>query len=468
MPSSDPLQPRVLQQSATRSGLVFFVARALGAALTLGQLAVIADLFSADETATFFVLWTLVWGGSVWLRFGVDQLVPRHAARARITGDVGQLGGARSVLGRTTPVLAVAIALLTATVVPGLGAGDVLAATGLCLAAALAWAVIGLLAALLRGYDAVGRSGVVQTFLPAGALLGASAIAGLAGDDWLALLVASTAALWLTLLVVVLVTAVAVGPAAVRALLLGAHPMDREQVPAGLLTFIAEAGLAFPVLLASALGANSADVAGLYAAARIAAVFSWPAGAVAAVATPRLADAIARREGVGLLLRRATLAAAATSIPLALVGMLWPQTFLGAMSREFEPYGTVLVILVAGRLVDACAGPLSEALIVGERARQELLSICVFAAVTVVGGVLLEPAYGIEGMAAAVAIGTAACNVPRLIAVRRALRSTWTDADALPERGCSSQPAGAGRVGRGRCVRDLRPRRRRGLARRHR
>lgn len=437
MPSSVPIKAWLLPQSGARSGLVFFLSRALGAALTLGQLAVVAALFSADVTATFFVLWTLVWGGSVWLRFGVDQLIPRHAARARISGDLSHLGAARGVIRRTTPALALALAVLTATIVPGLSATGVLAATALCLAAAFAWAVIGLLAALLRGYGVVGRSGVVQSLVPSIALLCACGGARLAGDEWLALLAASTLALWLALGAVLLLTTAAVGAAAVRALLLGSGPIDREQLAAGLLTFIAEAGLAFPVLLASALGASSGEVAGLYAAARVAAVFSWPAGAVAAVVTPRLAEAIARREGVGPLLRRATLAAAALSIPLALVGMLWPEVFLGAMSNEFEPYGTLLVILVAGRLVDACAGPLSEALIVGEHARRELLNVCVFATVTVAGGVLLEPAHGVEGLATAVALGTAACNVPRLIAVRRALRSAWAPA------GDSEQPTPA-------------------------
>jgi peptidoglycan/LPS O-acetylase OafA/YrhL len=434
---SVPLRPRFVARSTLGSGIAFFLSRALSAALILGQLAVVASLFSAEDTATFFVLWTLVWGGSVWLRFGVDQLIPRHAAGARLSGDLGYLGVARDVLGRTTPALAVALLVLTATVVPGLSVLEVLAATGLCLAAAFAWAVIVLLAALLRGYDRVGRSGVVQGLIPSLALLCACAAARLGGDHWLALLIGSTLALWFALFVAMLLTAAAVDVKAIRALLFDWSPVDREQVAAGMLTFIAEAGLAFPVLLASALGASSVEVAGLYAAARVAAVFSWPAGAVAAVAAPRLAEAIARRQGVARLLRTATVAAAASSIPLAVVGMLWPQTFLSAMSQEYEPYGALLVILIAGRLVDACAGPLAEALILGERARQELINTCVFACVAVGGGALLWPAHGAQGLATAVALGTAVCNVPRLIAVRRALSSSWVPA------GHSEQPASA-------------------------
>ena len=176
----------------------------------------------------------------------------------------------------------------------------------------------------------------------------------------------------------------AIGRGAIGAMLFARGPADAEQLPAGLLTVLSEVGLALPLLLGSALGLPDADLAALYAAARVAGVFSWAAGAVAAVATPRLAMAIARRGAVGPLLRRATIAAAATSLPLGAVGILFPSQLLGAMSHEFAPYGSLLVILVAGRLVDACTGPSSEALIVGGRVRLELANLCVFVATVIV------------------------------------------------------------------------------------
>lgn len=411
-----------VRRPAARSAVLFLGSRALSAVLVLAQLATIAALYPTAAGATFFVLWTLVWASSVWLRFGVDQVIPRRAAQARISGDLDGLAAARSVMVRTAAALAILLPALVGILIGPTATVRVLIVAGLCFAAALAWAVIVLLAALLRGFDAVGRSGVVQGVLPALALLGAC-FAG--GDGWLGLLLASTLALWIALLVGLVVTAVALGGATVRATLLARGPVDPEQLPAGGLTVLGEVGLALPLLLGSALGLPDADVAALYAATRVAAVFSWSAGAVAAVATPRLALAIAQRTDPTPLLRRATLAAALTSLPFAVGAMLFPSQLLGLMSDEFAPYGALLVILVAGRLVDACTGPLSEALIVGGRVRVEFANLGVFVTTVIVACIVLEPRYGIEGLAAAIAVGTVACSLPRVVQVHRALRTQW-------------------------------------------
>jgi peptidoglycan/LPS O-acetylase OafA/YrhL len=154
---------------------------------------------------------------------------------------------------------------------------------------------------------------------------------------------------------------------------------------------------------------------------------------------------IARRGAVGPLLRRATIAAAATSLPLGAVGILFPSQLLGAMSHEFAPYGSLLVVLVAGRLVDACTGPSSEALIVGGRVRLELANLCVFVATVIVACAVLEPAFGVDGLAAAIALGTVACSLPRVFQVRRALRTTWrSDEPAEPHRTPAPIVAGRG------------------------
>jgi peptidoglycan/LPS O-acetylase OafA/YrhL len=423
---------QVIQRPATRSTAAFLGWRAVSAVLTLAQLGVIAALFPVAAAATFFVLWTIVWAGSVWLRFGVDQVIPRHVALARLSGDLTGVGVTRRAAVWTAPALAAALPVLIVALTP-LGAGDAVLAAVLCLAAALAWAVIVILGALLRGFDAVGRSGAVQGVVPAAALLLAALVAPVAGHGWLALLLASTLALWVALAGGLALTAHAIGGDAIRSALFGRGPADGEQVPAGLLSVLSEVGLALPMILGAALGASDAEIGGLYAATRVAAIFSWTAGAVAAVATPRLAMAIARRGDVGALLRRATIAAAASSLPLAAIGLAFPSRVLGLMSHEYAPYGTALVILVAGRLVDACTGPLSEALIVGRLVRRELANLTVFVATVVIGCVALEPAYGINGLAAAVALGTVACSLPRIAQVRHALRTVWsTDPAAQP------------------------------------
>ena len=218
-----------------------------------------------------------------------------------------------------------------------------------------------------------------------------------------------------------------------REALTGRAPIDRETVPAGMVTFLGEAGLALPVWLAALSDCSNEDIAALYAALRVAALFSWAAGAVAAAVTPRLALAIARRRGVARLLVRSTAAATLTTLPLVAVGLLAPDAILRLLAGRGAD-GGLLVILVLGRAIDACTGPVSEALIVGRRARLELVNMLVFFVVVVVAGLLLVGDHGVSGLAVAVAIGTAACNIPRLIEVVVLLRGPWADGDGTPRR----------------------------------
>ena len=425
--SSHP-DPRATPESrsAARGAISFFVWRAVGAALALGQVALVSALFGADVAARFFVLWTLVWCGSVWLRFGVDQLLPRHAVTASLTGDIHELGRLRRVLRRTLPVLAAALPLLVLVLVPEADAATVAVAAPLCLLAATAWAVLVVLGALLRGFGHIGRSAVVQGVVPALLLLVAVGAARAGGRDALLVLGTSAVALWAAVGAGATIARRALGGRPVREILTGRGPIDRETLPAGMLTFLGEAGLALPVWLAALSDCSNEDIAALYAALRVAALFSWAAGAVAAAVTPRLALAIARRTGVARLLVRSAAAATLTTLPLVAVGLLAPDAILRVLAGHAAD-GTLLVILVLGRAIDACTGPVSEALIVGRRARLELLNMLVFFVVVVVAGLLLVGGHGVHGLAVAVALGTAACNVPRLIAVVVLLRGPWGD-----------------------------------------
>ncbi|MDP1846857.1 MAG: acyltransferase [Solirubrobacteraceae bacterium] len=413
-------------RSAARGAVSFFVWRAVGAALALGQVALVSALFGADVAARFFVLWTVVWCGSVWLRFGVDQLLPRHAVAASLTGDIHELGRLRGVLRRTVPVLAVALPVLVLVLVPDADAATVAVAAPLCLLGAAAWAVLVVLGALLRGFGHIGRSAVVQGVVPALLLLVAAGLARVGGRDVLVVLGASAAALWAAAGAGTVIARRALGDRAVRETLTGRGPIDRETVPAGMVTFLGEAGLALPVWLAALGDVSSENIAALYAALRVAALFSWAAGAVAAAVTPRLALAIARRAGVTRLLVRSAAAATLTTLPLVAVGLLAPDAILRLLAGHGAD-GSLLVILILGRAIDACTGPVSEALIVGRRARLELLNMVVFFVVVVVAGLLLVGGHGVQGLALAVALGTAACNVPRLIEVVALLRGPWGD-----------------------------------------
>ena len=433
MSSNPDLRATPGGRSAARGAASFFVWRAVGAALALGQVALVSALFGADVAARFFVLWTLVWCGSVWLRFGVDQLLPRHAVTASLTGDIHELGRLWRVLLRTVPVLAVALPVLVLVLVPDADAATVAVAAPLCLLAAGAWAVLVVLGALLRGFGHIGRSAVVQGVVPALLLLVATGLARAGGRDVLVVLGTSTVALCAAAGAGSVIARRALGRRPVHETLTGRGPIDRETVPAGMVTFLGEAGLALPVWLAALSDCSSEDIAALYAALRVAALFSWAAGAVAAAVTPRLALAIARGSGVARLLVRSAAAATLTTLPLVAVGLLAPDAILRLLAGHAAD-GSLLVILVLGRAIDACTGPVSEALIVGRRARLELVNMLVFFVVVVVAGLLLVGGHGVQGLAVAVALGTAACNVPRLIAVVVLLRGPWGEGDGTPRR----------------------------------
>ncbi|HEY5317379.1 MAG TPA: hypothetical protein VIJ20_05330, partial [Solirubrobacteraceae bacterium] len=411
-----------------RSGAGFFLSRALNALLLLGQLALVTTWYRPAAAAAFFVTWTVGWCGAVWLRFGFDQLLPKHAARAQLAGTGGTIPSYRPLLLRTLPPLVVVLVPLLAGLLPRAGIGTLLGAAAACILIALAWSLTNVLGGLARGYDQVGLAGVVQGVVPSvGALLAVPA-AALLDRSWVVLALVAGACLTGSALVAAGLVARRVGHDSVRALFAPVgEDFDRELVPAALVTAFGETGLWLPVWLASGLGVGARGVAGLYAAARIASAFSWLAATVAAVATPLLASALARGDQHRLrhLIERSSTASALLSAPAALGGFIFARPLLGVLGSGYAAYGGLLRILLAGRFVDACTGPLGEALIVGNRARLELLNMVVFIVCVVGFGLALEPGMGVLGLAVATALALAACNVPRVVAIVVLLRRGW-------------------------------------------
>ena len=177
------------RRPATRSVVAFIGSRAVSAALMLAQLAVVAALFDTAAAATFFVLWTLVWASSVWLRFGVDQVIPRQGGarednrRPRRAGRRPRRRRAHRARARRGPAAArrrVArvrpggadrrSSLPSASPLPSPGARS--CCSPRCCAAS----------------TPSGARARVQGVMPSAALLAASAIAPQISDGWLGLL----------------------------------------------------------------------------------------------------------------------------------------------------------------------------------------------------------------------------------------------------------------------------------------
>jgi peptidoglycan/LPS O-acetylase OafA/YrhL/O-antigen/teichoic acid export membrane protein len=406
----------------------FFLSRALNAVLLLAQLALVTTWYRPAGAAAFFVTWTVGWCAAVWLRFGFDQLLPKHAARAQIAEAKTAIPSYRPLLLRTLPPLVVVVVPLLAALLPRAGLATLLEAAAACLLIAVAWSLTTVLGGLARGYGHVGLAGLVQGVVPSIGALAAVPVAALIDRSWVVLALAVSGCLVASTLVATWLVIRRVGREPVQALVSPrAQAFDRDLVPAALVSAFGETGLWLPVWLASGLGVSARGVAGLYAAARIASAFSWLAATVAAVATPLLAAALARGDQPMLrrLIMGSSIASALVSAPAALVGIVFARPLIGALGGAYAEYGGLLQALIAGRFVDACTGPLGEALIVGNRARLELANMVVFVLSVVGFGFVLEPSLGVLGLAVATAMALAACNIPRVAAVAILVRRGW-------------------------------------------
>jgi len=373
----------------------------------------------------------VVWAGSVGIRFGFDQLLPKHAAAARL-GTIEALSGYRRIASRSLPIVAVLSVPLLILILPQASPAEALLAVPLAIAGAIGWAVVYLISSLVRGYGHAGLSGWIGG--PIGIALATCAvpIANAIGDSWLVLALASSLALAISGLGAAVLGARAIGWERIGATLIGRPigPIDRDAVSTGFLMALAEINLVLPVWIAGALSLAAVEVGALYAAIRVAAIFSWLFTSVVAVITPMIATALAQRDYArlrGLIWKSAGVGAGAT-IPVAIVGALASGVLLGLIDPAYRDYGDLLIALIAARLLDAATGAVGEALIIGDHARWELLNQLASTAALIGLAVLLEPGIGVLGLALAAAISTVVANLLRVGEVRWLLANRWRPA----------------------------------------
>lgn len=425
-------------------GTVFLATRATNAALALAQIALVSHLYSTSASATFFVFWTIVWAASVLLRFGTDQIIPKHVALARRDEELSHLGGFRSVLRWTVPVTALACIPVLLVTVPSTTLGEALEVAPALLVAALAWAAAYVAMGVAKGYGNVSLAGVVQGALVPLGFTVAAPLASSIDHSWVTLAYVSALGVAVATGVSLALVARAVGRRPLEAAFrVTERPVSEpDRVPTGVLGAIIEIVLWLPLWLASAVGISESAVAGLYAALRVSGTFSWAFTAVVSVSVPMMARALAEADyhALSRLLWRTAAAGLLITGPIALLGIVFAPDILRLLDPTYAAYASTLVILIVARLFDAATGPLSECLVLGGRARWELANQILGLVVIGVVGLALEPSVGIEAFAWGTAVALTVENIVRVEQLRRLFRTHWRPSAETIELGSARSP----------------------------
>ncbi len=407
----------------------FLLSRVVNALLVLVQLALVARLYGTADASNFFVLWTVIWAASIGVRFGFDMLLPKHVAAARVSGSIADLAGYRRVVQRTLPAVAVLSAPVLIAVLPDTSLPMALVAVPVVVVGALGWAAAYLASALARGYGHAGLSGWIGGPIAILSATAAVPIADAISDSWFVLAIVSTLGLLLSGALGLALLARAIGWQRIRAALVEepGGPVDPDTWSTGTLMALGEVNLVLPVWIAGALGLGPIEIGALYAALRVAAAFSWLFTAVITVITPMIAESLARRDYARLrqLIRRSAKLGAGATMPVAVLGALLSAQLLGLLDPSYREYGYLLAILIVARLVDASTGAVAEALILGDRARWELINQLGASMTLIAAAALLEPTLGVRGLAIAATISVVAINLARVVEVRWLLANPW-------------------------------------------
>jgi O-antigen/teichoic acid export membrane protein len=420
-------------------GPAFFLARAVNGALALLQAYLCLRLAGDRAAAAFFLAWTAAWLLAAMLKFGVDGVLPRAVAEARLAGKSPE--SMRRLL-----AAGAGVALLAFLPLAGILGLPIAASTLPWVALlALCWAGTLVLATLLRSHQRVALGGALAYVAWPAATVAAPAVLLIAGSNGRHLLA-------LTAVFGAVATAVAVAAAA-RALgaaevggLVGAKrtpaPLDRDACGAALVTWLYELLVWLPVVLAAVTNSSAVVTGAAFAATRLVGVLSWGYQAVVATLTPRIASAIASGDlaRTARLTRRGSVLGLAVTAPPCIACAVLARPAMGLFDSRYETLASILVWLALGRVADAAAGPVGEALLVGRRA---FLDALLTGASLLVGGSLaaaLEPSAGPVAIGVGAAAAFALANLLRWIAVRALLRRGWRSVGvALP----TSMPARA-------------------------
>jgi O-antigen/teichoic acid export membrane protein len=176
----------------------------------------------------------------------------------------------------------------------------------------------------------------------------------------------------------------------------------------------ADVAMTFSDVLILGMFATATAVGSCTAAARTALLTRFLLLANSSVAAPTFAALYAARDAEGLarLAVRSTILTTVASVPMLLIFLVFPAKILSVFGPQFEPGAQLLIILTIGQFVNAATRPVGYLLNISGLHRIEGRIAGVL--ITVGLCFALIPFRGILGAAAANAVATAACNLPRV------------------------------------------------------
>lgn len=181
------------------------------------------------------------------------------------------------------------------------------------------------------------------------------------------------------------------------------------------------------VLMLGAL-AEPVDVGNFAAASRVAIAITLALQAVNFWATPMIADLHERGQRAELqhLVRVAARLIFGATLVFTLGVVVLGREILDLFGPEFRAGYTALLILCAGSLVNALAGPVGSLMTMTGQQTTAAVILGVNAAANVALSAILVPRYGVEGAAVATAVTTAGWNLGMAVAAwkRLGLRAT--------------------------------------------
>jgi O-antigen/teichoic acid export membrane protein len=143
---------------------------------------------------------------------------------------------------------------------------------------------------------------------------------------------------------------------------------------------------------------------GIYAlAVKLINLTSFPLGAMINIFSPKFAEAhqLGSAERLANNAKIAVAASAATSIPILLVLVAFPDAVLGVFGPEFVEAKSVIYVLAVSQLVNVSVGPIGQLMWTTTGARALQFIMLVTLAVSVSLNLILVPRLGILGAAAA-------------------------------------------------------------------
>src|SRR5437763_2924249 len=429
-----------------REGGLWLGSRVTNGVLGLAQVSLTAAAIGPHEAGRFFLLWTGSWLLATVLKFGTDGILPRVVAEAHLAGrDVPSL---RRPLAAGAAAFALLLVPLLAVFRVPIGGPSIAVTVGI----ALCWAATFILAGALKADGQVGLSGIVMNIVwPLGPTLAPLILLG-GGGDWQDL-----AAITSGMAAVSLVAALAISRRALRGFspwrLISARgptmSLEADVVGAAVVSLLYELMLWLPVVSVALAGVGGTIAAAVFATVRVAAVVSWPYTALVATLTPRIAGSLARRNirGTRRLLLRGSVFGVVVTLPLAAAIAVDAKAVLHLFDSAFGVASTALVLIVATRVLDAAAGPVGEALLVGRRTWLDSLLVSAGVIAGLVIGTSLEPHNPATAAGIAGAIAFALTNLLRIGVVWRLLSRGWSPRRRVsaPARGL----AGAGMIAAG-------------------